>query len=181
MPFPAFLKPAAKKPEPATRKVAANASPGKIEPSARPVTHGIKAPTPKQSPKMALGWQAVKNYLSIDAVRTDVVMDEAAELARFHKVVRRIIVNSYVIVALGLVLIIGMPFFEPHYRYIAMKPDKEMMQMVGLNMPNMTNGALLSWATVSNHGNHDHGIRRLRNPSARPAQPLHRKRLGKLC
>ena len=53
------------------------------------------------------------------------------------------------IAALGVALILILPFAQPVYLYYAMGPDKSTMPMTGLLMPNMTNRAILSWATTS--------------------------------
>jgi intracellular multiplication protein IcmL len=50
---------------------------------------------------------------------------------------------------LGVLLTILLPFSRPVYLYYALTPESKTRPLVGLNMPNMTNRAILSWATTS--------------------------------
>jgi intracellular multiplication protein IcmL len=77
------------------------------------------------------------------------ILDEKNELERFGRLRKLVSVQTYVIGALVLALVVILPFAQPVYLYYAMNPDQQAMRMVGLSMPNMTNRAVLSWATTS--------------------------------
>ena len=77
------------------------------------------------------------------------ILDEAAEISRFQRLKKRIVIQSRIIGGLTVLLLVILPFAQPIYVYYAQKPDGKMMQMVGLAMPNMTNHAILSWTTTA--------------------------------
>jgi hypothetical protein len=83
-----------------------------------------------------------------DAIKVDVV-DDRVESARVKRVVRIIKLQMTAIVTLVLVLLGGVPFFQPIYHYYALSSSRQTMGLVPLIMPNMTNQAVLSWATNS--------------------------------
>ena len=78
-----------------------------------------------------------------------VALDEVAETARFDRLKKRIKIQAWMIGLLSFVLVVVLPFAQPVYIYYAKKPDDRMMQMIGLDMPNMTNRAILSWTTTA--------------------------------
>jgi intracellular multiplication protein IcmL len=57
--------------------------------------------------------------------------------------------QAIVMVGLVLVLVALLPFAAPTYIYFAKNPDGETTRLIGMPMPNMTNRAVLSWATTS--------------------------------
>ena len=73
-------------------------------------------------------------------------VENGKSFAQLEKVIRA---QSWAIGILGLMLVCITPFAQPIYSYYARKPDNTAMAMVGLTMPNMTNQAVLSWATTS--------------------------------
>ena len=75
--------------------------------------------------------------------------DDKTLLAQFARLRKLVTVQTWAIGALTLVLLIILPLAQPVFLYYAMTPDKKLLQLVGLDMPNMTNRALLSWATNS--------------------------------
>ncbi len=75
--------------------------------------------------------------------------DEAALAATFERLRKRVVFQTWAVAGLAILLVGLLPFAQPVHNYYAMKPDKTGMRMVGLNIPNMTNRAILSWATTS--------------------------------
>ncbi|MDE2030587.1 MAG: DotI/IcmL/TraM family protein, partial [Alphaproteobacteria bacterium] len=74
---------------------------------------------------------------------------EQAALLHLARLKRRIEIQGWAIAALATVLAVILPFAAPAYIYYARKPNNQIMRMVGLDMPNMTDRAVLSWATTS--------------------------------
>jgi len=93
--------------------------------------------------------EAKPGFFEVDPVGADFVTDGREARRQHTKLIRRIRIQSYVIGALCLLFVIGLPFFQPIYMYYALTPEKQGMMMVALTMPNMTNRAVLSWATNS--------------------------------
>ncbi len=79
----------------------------------------------------------------------DMVMDEAGADARHSHLVHFVMTETVVIAILTGILLIGTPFFRPVYMYYARNPESQVMALVPLTLPNMTNRAVLSWATNS--------------------------------
>jgi intracellular multiplication protein IcmL len=76
------------------------------------------------------------------------VMDEKTAKARFVRLRMIVIIQTWLIAVLGIALVVELPFAQPVYLYYARMPDDKVMRMVGLDVPNMTNRAVLSWATT---------------------------------
>lgn len=68
------------------------------------------------------------------------------DLAKLRK---RVVFQSYVIAALVAVLFVMLPFAKPAYVYYGLESEDRGRVLVGLDVPNMTNQALLSWASAS--------------------------------
>ncbi len=62
---------------------------------------------------------------------------------------KRLAVQGYIIAALSALLMVVLPFAGPVHIYYAMTPDHKAKVLVPLQMPNMTNKAILSWATTA--------------------------------
>ncbi|MDR3448895.1 MAG: DotI/IcmL/TraM family protein [Alphaproteobacteria bacterium] len=77
------------------------------------------------------------------------IIDEQTAILRMDKIKKLVTIQAWIIGSLALVLLVALPFVQPVYLYYAMKPDGQVMRMVGLDMPNMTNRAVLSWAATS--------------------------------
>lgn len=88
-------------------------------------------------------------FFTLDPVMVDVVPDEQAAGAKYAKLLRIVTLESIILAVLGLVLVMGTPFFRPVYRYYALNPRHQVLELVPLIMPNMTDRAILSWATTS--------------------------------
>ena len=70
-------------------------------------------------------------------------------MAAFEKIQKRIKLQTWIIAGLVGALCITLPFAQPVYLFYAMNPQKQVLRMVGLDMANMTNRAVLAWATTS--------------------------------
>jgi len=104
-------------------------------------------PPPPKRPPVAAPKAAVKTGAPAAVAR--VTSSPEQDFARFVSVKRRIILQTWIIIGLSLLLVVLSPFAKPTYVYTAIKPDGKTKQLVALDMPNMTNRAILSWATTS--------------------------------
>lgn len=84
-----------------------------------------------------------------DPVNIDLIVDEEKEIRRYQKLMKWISLQTIVLAILSGVLLLGTPFFMPIYQYYARNTKQEVMKLVPLTAPNMTNRAILSWATTS--------------------------------
>jgi hypothetical protein len=75
--------------------------------------------------------------------------EDYAAAAPLNRLKRRVIFQTWIIAILGTLLTLFIPFARPNYLYYAMTPEKTKQPLVGLDMPNMTNRAIISWATTS--------------------------------
>src|SRR5690242_11689071 len=73
----------------------------------------------------------------------------AASEADTARLLRRIKFQSLAIAVLSGIIVLTVPFTQPLYQYFARNPKNEILQLVPLTVPNMTNQAVLSWATTS--------------------------------
>ncbi len=74
-----------------------------------------------------------------------------AEDATKHRLrmLKIVYAESILIIVLVGIFIIAMPIFRPIYLYHAVEPDGKQAMLVPLDMPNLTNQAVRSWATSS--------------------------------
>lgn len=77
------------------------------------------------------------------------LLDEKTAIARFERLRTLVKIQTWALCVLGLLLVGVVPLSRPYYNYYAMTPDQRVKQMVPLTMPNMTNRAVLSWATTA--------------------------------
>ena len=75
--------------------------------------------------------------------------DEKKIIASFGKLKKRVVIQTGAIVVLTIILVVLLPFAQPNDLYYAMRPDQKAMRLTPLDVPNMTNQAVLSWATTS--------------------------------
>ena len=75
--------------------------------------------------------------------------DVEAFLARFDRLRKRVVMQTWAIAGLAVVLAGVLPFARPVFFYYAINPEKKVMLLTGLDRANMTNKAVLSWATIS--------------------------------
>jgi hypothetical protein len=130
---------------PATPPIKTKSADNALKPSSKPSTNARTAKTPS-APGL---WKRTISFLKDDKLKADIINDEEREMDRFNRALRRIIINAIIILCLGLILVFGMPFFQPIYFYYALNPQNQVMQIAAMTMPNMTNNALLSWATTT--------------------------------
>ena len=76
-------------------------------------------------------------------------VDETAATAQIARLKKIVVFQSWVLIALGAIITVTLPFARPVDLYFAINPAKQTHQMVGLAMPNMTNQAVLAWAVNS--------------------------------
>lgn len=107
------------------------------------------APTVKSKTSTPAAKPKKPGFFSLDAGRADVAADEAATDERYKKLLQFVMLETVTIAVLSGIFLFAMPFFMPVYEYYAMNPQKQGVQLVALTMPNMTNRAILSWATTS--------------------------------
>lgn len=101
------------------------------------------------SPKVTAKKSALSNLLGPDPVSVGVIVDEQKEILRYKKLLRLVVLETVTIAILSGLFLLATPFFMPVYQYYAMNTKKQVMQLVPLQMPNMTNRAILSWSTTS--------------------------------
>lgn len=101
-------------------------------------------------------WRSILQggLLKVDAVQLDSVSDEGKEEARIRQVYTLVWAEALVIVGLSLFLVFLLPFGAPMYRYYARMENQPLADarrniLTPLNMPNLTNRAVLSWAATS--------------------------------
>lgn len=118
------------------------------------VKPAAKPKNPPASAKVSIA-QDLSNDLSKvvdqlrDPVSIDLIRDEDKEIRRYKKLAKWINLQTFIIAALSGALLLGTPFFLPIYQYYARNTKDEVLKLVPLTAPNMTNGAILSWATTS--------------------------------
>ncbi len=78
-----------------------------------------------------------------------VIADEPEALETFERIKKLALVQAIIISIVTLFLVLEIPFTRPIYYYNAMSPDKKLSSLYGLDTPNMTNRAILAWATTS--------------------------------
>lgn len=129
----------------------------------------VKAPPPKLTPREKIGQFfagsaakiPIRNPLATPPVTVDEV-NENLEIGRFDRVLKTTTRQAVVIAFLGCALAVGAPFFAPLYVYSAVTPEgveallnlqnpekKDIGTLVPLDMPNLTNPAIVSWAATS--------------------------------
>jgi len=77
------------------------------------------------------------------------ISDDQPVFLPFLRLKSRVSFQSWVILVLTFVYIVIIPFSQTRYIYQASRPDGKVKNIAGLGMPNMTNRAILSWATTS--------------------------------
>lgn len=116
--------------------------PGALAPAV--VKNAAAAKTPSIPP--GKGIKGKGGFLSNSTVAIDVLPNEEKEKASVDRLRRFALIEAYAIVALSALLVLGQPMFEPLYTYYSLSPQKKVVQLVALSMPNMTNRAILAWA-----------------------------------
>lgn len=113
-----------------------------------------KAPLDPSAPAKPINAKSKKktkpafNFFLGEPLDIDTV-DEDVEKAKLKKILRLVQMQALVIVGMGAFFVMGSPFFETVFQYYALDSSQHIMRLVALNKPNMTNQAILSWATNS--------------------------------
>ena len=80
---------------------------------------------------------------------TDDIVNEQLELGRADRAFKRLTRNAIAVVIFGALLAFGSPFFAPLYVYFTITPEGKTTAIVPLELPNLTNPAIVSWAATS--------------------------------
>ncbi|MER2519078.1 MAG: DotI/IcmL family type IV secretion protein [Bdellovibrionales bacterium] len=101
-------------------------------------------------------WRSILRggLIKIDPILLDTVPDEEKENARISRLYTIIQGEALMIAGLSLLLVLALPFGAPLYRYYARTENQPLEEahrnaMIALNIPNLTNRAILSWAATS--------------------------------
>ena len=105
--------------------------------------------TPKLKKPVKKNTKPIRNLFFAGEVVTADIVDEVVEKARFTRILRIVQAQIIIIVIMAALFLAGVPFFETVYYYYALDTSRQTMRLVPLTMPNMTNQAILSWATNS--------------------------------
>ena len=87
-------------------------------------------------------------FFSLDSATED-ELDETVEKGKLKRAYRIIHLQLALIVFLAVLLVGAMPFCKTIYQYYAIDANRNVIRLVALPKPNMTNRAVLSWATNS--------------------------------
>lgn len=112
-----------------------------------------KAVRPPLADKFRGPKEAFLNFWKDDAPQIDRVADEARALAQYRALLRRVTAQAFVIMGLLIAVIVLMPVLKPIYLYETLSSDKKSQNLnqilIPLDMPNLTDQAILSWAATS--------------------------------
>jgi len=87
-------------------------------------------------------------FFASEAIPVDIV-DEVVEKARFRRILRVVQMQIMAIAFMTLFFLGAAPILRTVYLYYAVDTSRHAMRLAELPMPNMTNQAILSWATKS--------------------------------
>jgi len=104
---------------------------------------------PGQKPSPPATARRVSPLEKLRAQEEEDMRDEKKATVSFRRLKLRVIIQTWVMAVLAFALMAILPFAQPVYIYYAMAPDKSLVKMTGLAMSNMTNKAILSWATTN--------------------------------
>ena len=102
--------------------------------TARPLAGGLAVPL------------TAGGLLALDPVQFDTIAGDATARAQVDALLRSMTRRAVVIAALAGLLAAALPFFQPIIRYYAISPERQVTMMVPLDLPNLTNRAILSWS-----------------------------------
>ena len=115
----------------------------------------------KASPRKLTGKEKAKKFLkdrspqlevrgpfATPAINVDEV-NEQLELGRFDRAIKRLTRLSVFIAFFGCALAVGAPFFAPLYVYHSITPEGRTAILVPLDLPNLTNPAIVSWSATA--------------------------------
>jgi hypothetical protein len=90
----------------------------------------------------------IKSPFATPEISADIV-NEQLEVGRADRALKRLTYQAIAIAALGCILAVGAPFFSPIYVYNSRTPEGRTAFMMPLDLPNLTNPAVVSWAAIS--------------------------------
>lgn len=97
-----------------------------------------------QIKKLDLFW-----FLRDVAPEQRMVINPEVEIAKYKRLVNLVKTQAIIIGVLVCVIILGAPVAQTVYKYHAINPHRDVRNLVPLTGPNLTNEAVLSWATNS--------------------------------
>jgi len=97
-----------------------------------------------QVKKLDLFW-----FLRDVAPEQNMVINPDVEIAKYKRLVGLVKTQAIIIGVLVCVIILGAPVAQTVYKYHAINPHRDVRNLVPLTGPNLTNEAVLSWATNS--------------------------------
>ena len=105
------------------------------------------APSPLPSRAAAANLASLQaRYMPPPDIET---LDGKTAMEAFNRLRKIALTQSWVIAALAIVFLFMVPLSKPLFTYYAITPDHKTKRLVGLDMANLTNRAVLSWATSS--------------------------------
>ncbi len=82
-------------------------------------------------------------------ITEDVLLNEAVLSQRHHRLVNLLWIQSLTLGGVALLLILVIPLLQPINLYNLLSPSQEISPIIGLDEPNVTKRALLSWSATS--------------------------------
>lgn len=77
------------------------------------------------------------------------IVNEQLEVGRADRILKRLTHLSVLIAFFGCCLAVGAPFFAPLYAYHSITPEGRTAVLVPLDLPNLTNPAVVRWAATA--------------------------------
>jgi len=102
----------------------------------------------KQSLKDQIARIPIKSPFATPEITADIV-NEQLEIGRADRGLKRLTRLAIGVAVFGIILSFGSPFFAPLYVFHSMTPEGRTAILVPLNLPNLTNPAVVSWAATS--------------------------------
>ena len=90
----------------------------------------------------------IRKVFETPEITVDEVNDQL-EVGRFDRAMKRLTRLAILIAFFGCGLAVGAPFFAPLYVYHSITPEGRTAILVPLDLPNLTNPAVVSWAATS--------------------------------
>lgn len=91
----------------------------------------------------------VPRLLRDDAIRDDVLLNEGVVFQRHKRLVNLLWVQSLTVTGLIVFFLVASPFLKSYNIYYTLSPEMQTREIEGLNVPNVTKRALLSWSATS--------------------------------
>jgi len=81
--------------------------------------------------------------------RKGTAVSEESVIISFRRLKKRVVLQTWIIASLAVLLLLLLPFAKPVDMFFALTPERKVKLISGLTMPNLTDRAVLSWATTS--------------------------------